>query len=445
MWKNLLLVPASMVVFFIIFEATARIWISTPNPYPAKPGLMVQDTRGFWVIEPEYSGLFDNRVDFQAKKLTTTKYGTRTVPCAPVEPTTGNRVFLVGDSQTFGFGLADEETWANLLQCRLNDWRGGWKVHNLGVPGINIDQYYVRTAGMLSNIVRPGDRVIVSVTWNDLHTHLSSGLVRMLLKVGRFSELSGAKGLNLDLVKPLRRYLGPTWRYRLYQRTGIFVPALNSVNDFINSMPYASALLGIVLPKARLLYYRFRDPATLPKKVGPETIQNNFKILSAISTLIKRRGGRLIINLLPNRLFFDDFYYWSYSQGKQGLPTQDYVMYLAKPHCRRLGLECITSFPALKTARRDEHTFSFDGHYNEAGALRIADFLYQYQGLVRAFFRDGLRGGFHHRRLLAPAHHGRSGRRHSCLGADRRRLVRGYRPDHAAAAGATEQAVVPLR
>ncbi|MBL6929168.1 MAG: SGNH/GDSL hydrolase family protein [Rhodospirillales bacterium] len=385
MWKNLILIPTSLIVFFFMVEAGARFWFTLPKPYSTKPGILVFDTRGFWVLEPEYRGQYDNGIDFQAKNFSITKYGTRLVPCMPINESTGNRIFLIGDSQTFGVGLADEETWANLLQCRLNDSPGGpWKVHNMGVPATNIDQYYARTAGMLSNIVRPGDQVIVSVTWNDLHTSQANSFVRRIVRDSQLLEQSGTEpprlddGMDLLLAKPLRRLGEPTWRYWLYQRTGIFVPSFDSLGGFISSAPYASVLLGNVLPKARLLYYRHRDSGVLAKKVGPETINNNFQILSALSVLIKRRGGRLIVNLLPNRLFFDDYYYWSYSQGRQGFPAQDYMMYLAKQHCARFELECVTSFPALKTSTRDAHTFSFDGHFNKAGASRIAEFLFRY-------------------------------------------------------------------
>ena len=382
MWKNLLLIPISLMVFFIIFEAFARIWFSPPNPYSMRPGLLVLDKRGFWVIEPEFHGKYDNRVDFKAKDLTVTKYGTRLVPCLSKEDPTGNRIFLIGDSQTFGVGLSDKETWANLLQCRLNaSSETSWMVYNMGIPGINIDQYYTRTEKMLSKAIRPGDHVIVSVTWNDLHTKQSNEFVHRLINEIQQSDTPntqspGSDVLDLQLIKPLRRYQEATWRYWLHQKTGIFIPSFNSPGEFVSSAPYVSVLLGIILPKARLLYYRFRDTGTLAKKIGPETFSNNFQLLSAISTLVKRRGGRLIVNLLPNRLFFDDYYYKSYSQDKKGFPAQDYMMYVAQPHCAQLELECITSFPALATSKRDDHTFPFDGHYNEVGAARIAEFLH---------------------------------------------------------------------
>ena len=82
MWKNLVLVPLSLLAALLILEGLARIWIPLPAPYPVRPGVMVLDTRGIWVLEPGFRGVMDNRVDFRAKRLTITALGTRRVPCA---------------------------------------------------------------------------------------------------------------------------------------------------------------------------------------------------------------------------------------------------------------------------------------------------------------------------------------------------------------------------
>ena len=65
---------------------------------------------------------------------------------------------------------------------------------------------------------------------------------------------------------------GPTWRYRLYRRTGVFVPAFDSLSGFAASMTHASSLFRYVAPKARLAYYRFRDRATLFNKIPSGTL-----------------------------------------------------------------------------------------------------------------------------------------------------------------------------
>ncbi len=168
------------------------------------------------------------------------------------------------------------------------------------------------------------------------------------------------------------RFGGPTWRYRLHRRWGVFVPGFGSVSEFVASMNHVSSLFRYLAAKARLVYYRSRDRATLFGKIAPGTFDNNFLLLGAISERLKRRGARVVVALLPNRLFFDDYYYLAYSQGGRVFPERDFMMYIARPRCERLGLECISLFDALATEIRDRHTFAFDGHYNARGAERIA-------------------------------------------------------------------------
>ena len=109
----------------------------------------------------------DNRIDFRGKSLTVDDAGTRSVMCRQKNAGVP-RVFLVGDSQTFGQGLSDRETWASILQCQLRDAKFSGQIYNLGVPGVNIDS--VHRMRQVVPVLRDGDRVIVGVTWNDLHT-----------------------------------------------------------------------------------------------------------------------------------------------------------------------------------------------------------------------------------------------------------------------------------
>ena len=55
-------------------------------------------------------GVMDNGIDFRGKSLTVDDAGTRSVMCRQKKAGVP-RVFLVGDSQTFGQGLSDGETW----------------------------------------------------------------------------------------------------------------------------------------------------------------------------------------------------------------------------------------------------------------------------------------------------------------------------------------------
>ena len=78
-------------------------------------------------------------------------------------------IFLLGDSQTFGWGLSNDETWANQLQCVLNKQvPDTYRVKNFGFPGAQVDQIFKRGIEQVMPATRSGDVVIISITWNDL-------------------------------------------------------------------------------------------------------------------------------------------------------------------------------------------------------------------------------------------------------------------------------------
>jgi lysophospholipase L1-like esterase len=61
---------------------------------------------------------------------TTDAHGFRTHARGPWESATGRRIFTLGESAVFGYGLNDDETWAHLLEETLRT--------RLGEPGLNV-------------------------------------------------------------------------------------------------------------------------------------------------------------------------------------------------------------------------------------------------------------------------------------------------------------------
>jgi hypothetical protein len=85
--------------------------------------------------------------------------GRRIVPGAPEQaPVT---LYVIGDSQVFGWGLNDSESIPARLQQRLGP---GWRVINLGVPGYGPFQYYEE----LSQIPDDAVALVIQTEANDL-------------------------------------------------------------------------------------------------------------------------------------------------------------------------------------------------------------------------------------------------------------------------------------
>jgi hypothetical protein len=87
--------------------------------------------------------------------------GHRTTVGAPGPETGARRLDIIGDSQVFGWGLSDEETFASRLQSRLGP---KWRVVNHGVPGVG-PLYY---ADELKRVPENAEVLIVFTEVNDL-------------------------------------------------------------------------------------------------------------------------------------------------------------------------------------------------------------------------------------------------------------------------------------
>ena len=154
--------------------------------------------------------------------------------------------------------------------------------------------------------------------------------------------------------------------------TGIFVPSFRSAHDFVSSAAYSSAIMGIVIPQLRNLYYLLRPSDTFFRKVGETTFKKNAMMLKAAERVIKAQGADVYVVVLPNRIFFDESYYKYYSKNGQVFPTQDYLWHELGPLCDKLEFTRLNTFNDLKTDISDLNNFRVDGHYNERGANAVS-------------------------------------------------------------------------
>lgn len=90
--------------------------------------------------------------------VTTDADGRRVVPNAPAQAQ--RTLYVIGDSQVFGWGLSDDESIPARLQQQLGD---GWHVINLGVPGYGPFQY----AEQLARVPNDGVALVILTETND--------------------------------------------------------------------------------------------------------------------------------------------------------------------------------------------------------------------------------------------------------------------------------------
>lgn len=131
MIRNVLLAGASTAFALGIGEVAVRL--VRPQIFPVHPaGMYVLDDAVGYALRPGFRGTLE-RAEFAAV-FTTDERGLRTTTPRPADPRL--RILAIGDSQTFGFGVADSSTYASRLALLLGE-RGveDAEVMNAGVPG----------------------------------------------------------------------------------------------------------------------------------------------------------------------------------------------------------------------------------------------------------------------------------------------------------------------
>jgi lysophospholipase L1-like esterase len=370
--KNAALVVFSVLIGVVLLEAALRFFVVLPAPYPMPIRSLVMDARGFWIFDPGLKFVIDNGLEIRNKAVTIGADGLRRVPCRPAfADSSAPRIFIIGDSQTFGFGLTDDESWPNRLQCALRDNGQKAMVYNLGVPGINTDQYLMRLS-QIEPILQPGDLILVVLTWNDLVTD-QSWVRTDRIGVRPCPQSPASETLFACLERP-KKYLNPveTWRLKFYRQTGLFVPGFSSIKEFADTAVMSSALAKVTVPRLKLLWYSLRGETALFDKLPKNSFADNIRIVARMRDLAQKKGARTEAMLLPNRIFADDYYYEFYSKGGTVFPERDYPRFATVSTCREHRLTCFSLFEALQTDDRDQYSFGYDGHLNPAGARAVA-------------------------------------------------------------------------
>jgi lysophospholipase L1-like esterase len=185
----LLLVALSTVVAVGIAEVALRL--IRPQVFPTIPaGLFTDDPAGFRELTPRFRGTI-SRAEFSAP-VGISEFGVRGPGPRPRQPNT-RRLLLMGDSQTFGFGVLDHETYAVRLQELLAAAypESDIQVVNAGVPGYGTVDHilWLRKHGQE---VDPDLVVVQFLSVNDFKINRGSAHVRALLDSGAAPAAGGA-------------------------------------------------------------------------------------------------------------------------------------------------------------------------------------------------------------------------------------------------------------
>jgi lysophospholipase L1-like esterase len=314
----------------VLGEAGLRAWdhfhgrTGSLYDYVVPVGTRFKMRPGVTVIVPERYG--DIRYSFN-------RQGYRDVDHDPARH--GRRLLWLGDSVTFGLGVAQDRTYAARIARQLASRQPAWEtvdeaifaydtrheLETLGEDGLEyrpeviVLQFYMNDFSISSPHPRFGD-----VHWSDRLAALKNRLVYKSALYLRAQQL--LLGASYLLFHDVRR--------RHFPRT-----------------------LNAAQPKFQSAYLAAHpDDATLP----------TFTALAAIGDLARRHGARLLVFITPDEV-------------QLFTPRYDVINARVAGFCRRQGIPTFDPLPVLR-ARADRGRLFYDGiHYSDHGHAVVARLL----------------------------------------------------------------------
>lgn len=245
-------------------------------------------------------------------------------------PKAGKAILLLGDSVTFGVGVAEEKTFAGLL--RSSD--GSLTVYNAAVNGFSVSDY-LRTAELALSKHQEIDEVILFYCLNDFRE-----IGQSEEKPASESGLAGVKRLIASAFAAMNEFLGP--RSKLYVLiTGLTTdPSRRYFEWDLSLMNAASGRTAEIL-----------EP------------------LERINELVKRRNGKFVVFLNP-------YEFQLRQEGGDFSPQERLIEYL-----NAKGIKYVDTRNAFRQLPRPSLAFLFADpmHLSEAGHRVLYDQLTEFR------------------------------------------------------------------
>lgn len=328
--KNLLLSSlltlSALAVCLLVGEIAARLLLPPQPLYLYPQPLHDPDPKLRWVLRPRQQGFTQDR------PMHVNGAGLRDAEEIPARKPPGElRVLVLGDSFTFGNGVGDSDTYAEVLEARLRERGLAARVLNAGVQGYDVHQEadWLRERGLA---LEP-DAIVVGLYENDIVRRKDAGAAAPVTPEGAL-----AKGT-------LRELLPDRWLYAVKRLRSVAFLGLSLRELRWRLFPPASNY------HAKAFFFGESSPAS--ERAWADVRDS----LTEIRELGASAGAPAIAAIFPH-----------HDQMEPGILDRTYRDPLVAL-TGELGLAPVDLLPAFRAAAaRGETAFiPFDGHPNELG------------------------------------------------------------------------------
>jgi lysophospholipase L1-like esterase len=190
----------ALVLLLAVEGALRTLTFATSDPVDpidrAIPIPMIVSPDYGWVLRPEARTLYKGQIWYEFDQA-----GYRAIDTAQILDRSRPKIAFVGDSNTFGWKVRTEKTFAEIVETRLS----GVDAVNLGVPGYSSYQGRLVVRERLREL-QPRI-VVISFNFNDRRATLTPDGPDRALSIYRQSHADGLRGVERWLERHSRLYL----------------------------------------------------------------------------------------------------------------------------------------------------------------------------------------------------------------------------------------------
>ena len=312
----------------------------------------------FWHVDHNSSGMRENREINPPKKK--------------------RRMLFLGDSFTWGFGVAENERFTELIENRLN--QKDWEVLNMGVSGYSTDQEYLlfEQQGIQFD---PDLVVLCFLSTNDIVGNYSTAMY------GKNKPLYQLKsdGSRIELSNtPLAFYsvYEKSTKGSVFSEFHWFIKMNSFAYKFLrrkkNDMMMRLSGNNLMIKKTADQFFVFDE--RLPDKFADGWLITE-KLLQKFQERCKEIGAEFVVFVFPRKNQLDPTL-WKQTLEAYRLDPSYYKVDLPDSMllsiCEKNGLQCFSLLDAFQYAHKqgEELYFRTDGHWNAKGHELAAEEIY---------------------------------------------------------------------
>ncbi|MBI1870499.1 MAG: SGNH/GDSL hydrolase family protein [Chlamydiae bacterium] len=357
-----------IILFFIGLEVVLRINAFKSNDFSENHSVLKEkeevqffeyDPLLGWKGKPSVSGYQIGKHDKVWVSLNS--LGFREKEFSPQKKTGIKRILILGDSQTWGSGVEQDERFSDVLEQLLKEHEVSVEVLNLGMTGYGTDQEFLLYQKLGVDYLP--DLVIVAFYWNDLFENSMSrvyGYPKPQFVVGEEGKLTLTNvpvpqtdwtkqkemvHASLKEKKKGKKLTFKNWLLRYSYAFQKFTNAMRG-NPFLYRVAVKFGLAG--------------DP-----RINPQSLEWRMTklLLEELRSYVRENGGDFLVVVIPDRSDFEMAIY----------PLRRALIDDMK------HLSCLDLYPSIVSQRRpSKMIYQNDIHLNAEGNRLIAEALSHY-------------------------------------------------------------------